>query len=89
MAFDKNNLSAIAHANGFTLYHYKTGDTAATVDTAGYFNEAVKQLRVGDMMMCNTGIGGTPAHGIIVVLSNDGSAVDVGDATALGGSDTD
>ncbi|WP_341909669.1 hypothetical protein [Ferrovibrio terrae] len=89
MALNANNLSAIGYANGFTLWHYTTSDTAATVDTAGYFNGVAGQVRVGDFIMCNTGVGGTPAHGFVVVLSNDGSTVDVGDAVALGGSDTD
>ena len=40
MAYNSSNLSALTYANGFTLWHYKTNDTAAVVDTAGYFNNA-------------------------------------------------
>ena len=31
-------LSVLAYANGFTLWHYTTTDSAATTDTSGYFN---------------------------------------------------
>ena len=40
MAYAPKNLSALAYANGFTLWHYKTPDQPAEVDTSGYFNDA-------------------------------------------------
>lgn len=89
MAYQSKNLGALAYANGFTLWHYTTTDTAATVDTAGYFNLASDMLRVGDMIMANVDTDGTPLHGQFVVLSNASGVVDVGDMTALGGTDTD
>ena len=61
MAYDASNLSALTYANGFTLWHYKTPDTATVVDGGGYFNEAASMLRVGDFVFANTGIGGTVA----------------------------
>ena len=51
MAFKSKDLSVLAYANGFTLWHYTTVDLAADVDTAGYFNTACDMLRVGDMIM--------------------------------------
>jgi hypothetical protein len=89
MAYDGKNLSVLAYGNGFTLWHYKTSDTAATTDTTGYFNEAAGMLRVGDFIFANVGVGGTPQHGLFVVLSNAAGVVDVGDMTAFGGTDTD
>lgn len=89
MPFLSKNLSVLAYANGFTLYHYTTPDTAATVDTAGYFNSASTQLRVGDRIMASVDTDGTPGYGDFVVLSNSGGVVDVGDMTAVGGTDTD
>lgn len=89
MAFERKNLSSLAYANGFTLYHYSTTDTAAVVDTEGYFNAAADQLRIGDRIMATVDTDGTMAHGDFVVLTNDGSTVDVGDMTAVGGTDTD
>lgn len=35
MAYNAKNLSVLAYANGFTLWHYTTTDTAADVDTDG------------------------------------------------------
>jgi len=37
---DKQNLSVIAYANGFTLWHFLTTNTAAQVAAASYFNKA-------------------------------------------------
>lgn len=89
MAYDSNNLSALTYANGFTLWHYKTDDTAAVVDTAGYFNVAAGMLRVGDFIFGNFDLDGTPSHGLMVVLSNAGGVVDVSDAVVFGGGNTD
>ncbi len=89
MAFEAKNLSGLAYANGFTLWHYKTNDTAATVDTSGYFNDAAGQVSVGDFIIANVDQDGTPGHGLFVVLSNASGVVDVGDMTAVGGTDTD
>lgn len=89
MAYQSRDLSVIAYANGFTLWHYTTEDAAGTVDTAGYFNDASDMLRVGDMILANTDTGGGLSSGILHVSANDGSTVDVDDLTAVGSSDTD
>lgn len=89
MAYDSKNLSVLAYANGFTLWHYTTTDVATVVDTAGYFNAAVDLLRVGDMVMANADTGGTPAHGVFVVNANASGTVDVADLTAFGTADLD
>ena len=85
MAYDSNNLSALTYANGFTLWHYKTPDAAAVVDTSGYFNEAAGMLRVGDFIFANTGTTG----GVFVVNANAGGVVDVADITGFAAADTD
>lgn len=84
MAFDPAGLSALSYANGFTLWHYRTADTAADVDDIGYFNEASKMLRIGDFIFGNTGVGATPTHGVFVVLFNEDGVVDVSNATPFG-----
>lgn len=89
MAFKSKDLSVLAYANGFTLWHYTTEDTAATVDSADYFNDAADMLRVGDMLFANVDTDGTPAGGIFYVNANASGAVDVADMTQIGGSDTD
>jgi hypothetical protein len=89
MAYDSSNLSALTYANGFTLWHYKTNDIATDVDTAGYFNDAAGMLRVGDFIFGNFDLGGTPSHGVMIVVSNVGGVVDVSNAVAFGGANTD
>lgn len=88
MAYKSRDLSVIAYANGFTLWHYTTTDTAATVATEGYFNDASDMLRVGDMVLANTDTDGSLASGILHVSANSGGTVDVDDLTAVGASDT-
>ena len=89
MAYVPKNLSVLAYANGFTLWHYTTADTAAVVDSANYFNGASEMLRIGDMILANVETGGTMKAGIFLVNANSGGAVDVADITGVGGTDTD
>ena len=89
MAFLSKDLSVLAYANGFTLWHYTSVDPAATIDTAGYFNSAADMVRVGDMVMANTDTDGTPSSGIYLVNANTAGVVDVADMTAIGAVDTD
>lgn len=100
MAFDITYLVPITHQGkkgaASTIWSYWTLDTAATVDTAAYFNSASKLLQVGDQILrttWSTGIG--PSAGTIstqgthIVLSNASGVVDVADTTAGTVTDTD
>ena len=91
MAYTHPSLHRVGPANSDapTIWTYSTTDTAATVDSAQYFNDAVEDLTVGDFIFAATDTGGTPAYGIFVVSSNDGTDVDVDDITTVGGTDTD
>lgn len=89
MAYSPNNLSALAYANGFTLWHYKTPDLGLDVDTAGYFNDAAAMLRAGDFIMANANIGSTVQSGVFIVKSNTGSVVDVANIADLGALNSD
>ncbi len=89
MAYQSKDLSVLAYANGFTLWHYATADAAAEVDTGGYFDGAADMLRAGDMILANVDTDGTPGAGIFVVSSSSGGEVDVSDITSVGASDTD
>ena len=54
MAFQNKNLSVIAYANGFTLWHYSSSDnTLAEIETDGYFNPIDKLCAVGDIIIIN------------------------------------
>jgi len=88
MAYHSKDLSVLAYANGFTLWHYTTTDTATTVDTSGYFNAASTMLRVGDIVVANVDTAGTMKAGLFLVSANTGGVVDVNDLTQIGGTDT-
>ena len=51
MAFAIRDLSVLAYANGFTLWHYKTRDALASTVAPGYFDQAADMLASGDIMM--------------------------------------
>ena len=90
MAYASKDLSVLAYANGFTLWHYTTPDAATDVDTAGYFNGAAGLLRAGDMLLANCAAGTvTPAAGMLVVASSSGGAVDVANLTPFGAANSD
>ena len=59
MSYNAQDLSVLAYANGFTLWHYRTSDAASAVDTQSYFNEAGDVFRAGDMILANIGAGGS------------------------------
>lgn len=89
MAYRSKDLSALAYANGFTLWHYRTSDGAADIDNAGYFNGASRMVRVGDFIMVNAGVDGVPSYGVMVVASNANGSVDVTNLTSFGAFNTD
>lgn len=90
MPFDKVNW-ANGHnaANAPAIHTYKTTDTQATVNTAGYFNSVASEVRVGDLIYAYTDTGGTPAGILFAVNANSGTVVDVTDGLAIGTTDTD
>jgi len=58
--FAIRNLSVLAYANGFTLWHYKSEkDRLAEITKLGYFNEAEDMLTKGDIIIVTGSDGGT------------------------------
>lgn len=55
MAFQHKNLSMIAYANGFTMWHYKTEDKLDDVLNEGYFGDSTILMNTGDMFVLNLG----------------------------------
>ncbi|MBP5485387.1 MAG: hypothetical protein J6Y07_01630 [Alphaproteobacteria bacterium] len=53
MAFQNKNLSVIAYANGFTLWHYVESATLATITASGYFNAVGTLMNTGDIVIIN------------------------------------
>jgi hypothetical protein len=59
MAFAIRNLSVLAYANGFTLWHYKAGrDRLFHVEKLDFFADAADMLAEGDIMMISAADGG-------------------------------
>lgn len=75
MAFVASDLSVLAYANNFTLWHFVTAD--ADVTSSGYFDKAADMLRVNDLIIANVDTDGTPATTFYVVTANSGSSVTI------------
>lgn len=89
MAFDAANLTRLAGGSGVSLWHYTTADTIATVNTAGYFNNAANMVKLNDVIITVTSTGGTPVVSHTYVNANNGSTVDVVDGVAITNTDSD
>jgi hypothetical protein len=88
MAFAIAGLSLLATANGFSLWVYTTTDSIATMNTASYFTgDAVNFLNVRDVIICMD--TSTPTTSFCLVLSNDGTDVDISDGTTIAETDGD
>lgn len=68
MAFQNKNLSVIAYANGFTLWHYKENATLATITASGYFSSLKTLMNSGDIILIN----GSNGTAIKVVAISEG-----------------
>ena len=51
MAYSASDLSVLAYANGFTLWHYKGSDSENAQKAGNFFNNAYDVLRQGDVIM--------------------------------------
>jgi hypothetical protein len=69
------------------LWVYTSEDAIATVNTAGYFNDASDLLTVRDIIFAID--TNTPTSHIISVLSNASGVVDVSDGLAITETDSD
>lgn len=62
MDFAIRNLSVLAYAQGFTLWHYKApAARLETLATPGFFDNACDLLVAGDMVMMSASDGGRVA----------------------------
>ncbi len=59
MTFAVRNLSVLAYAQGFTLWHYKApASRIEDVSAPDYFEPASEMLATGDMLMVSAADGG-------------------------------
>lgn len=70
--FIARNLSVLAYAQGFTLWHYRAETGIADACSPDYFDEASDLLALGDMMLVSAADGGkvlfaNPAKGRLLM----------------------
>ena len=73
MAFQNKNLSVIAYANGFTMWHYKEDATLATITASGYFSSLKNLMNTGDIILIN-GSNGSAIK--VITVTESGVTVD-------------
>jgi len=98
MAFILENLNPVGgqsrRGKSSQIWSYWTLDATATVDTAGYFNNAADLLSVGDIIYrvswtTAVGTGTISTYGTHIVNSISAGVVDVTDTTTGTVTDTD
>lgn len=90
MAYSSTGLVTVCASkagNAPSMYLYKTADTQATVNTAGYFNSLSSMLSVGDIIFVYDTT--TPSLVLTYVVSNASGVVDIADGTTVSATDTD
>jgi hypothetical protein len=75
MSLALSDLSVLAYANNFTLWHYKTMDDAVT--TSNYFDNASDMMNVNDLVIANVDTNGTPVTEFYIVTDITSGAVTV------------
>ena len=89
MAYTASSLTNLATGSGLNLWHYTTADTIATVNTAGYFNDAIGMIRANDIIIAVTSTGGTPVVSLVYAKDVSSTAIDVTDGLTVTATDTD
>lgn len=74
MAFQSKDLSVLAYANGFTLWHYTTPDP---VPGDGYFDNGSDMVRTGDFINTNFATGEDEGAALLVITKNADGCVSV------------
>ncbi len=59
MAFSQCNLSVLAYANGFTLWHYSAGAESSAASGDEFFDGARDLVSAGDIVMVSGESGGS------------------------------
>jgi len=95
MAFNSTNFQPIGGqskaGNAPQIWSYTTTDSAATVDTSGYFNAVASLVKVGDVIWrvtTSSGAVSTVGQHVVMTVSAAG-VVDVSDTSALTVTNTD
>ena len=91
MAFTRDSFartSSSGNTNANATWMYTTLDAIAVVVAVDYFLEAIRELRVNDVITVVSSTGGTPAVTFTYVNANDGVTIDVVDGLLIPATDT-
>ena len=77
MAYNPRDLSVVGYANGFTLWHFRSGDPAGEILGRRYFDPSSEMLRAGDFIFVNLEDDAQSRGGILTVESIAGGSVRV------------
>lgn len=75
MSYSNQNLSVLAYANNFTLWHYTTADESIAGE--GYFNNANDMLRKNDLIIASYDTDGLNETKLFVVTGNENNVVKI------------
>ncbi len=86
MALQTKDLSVLAYANVFTLWHYTTTNSAValTKEGPGYFDPAHAMLRADDIILANARADGRPCAAMLMVAGNESDKIAVTELTGPG-----
>ena len=70
MPYTARDLSVLAYANGFTLWHYRSPDILSRLMSDDYFTPGREMFRLGDFLMVNAGDQGATL--MVARRDNDG-----------------
>lgn len=69
---DVRDISRLCYGNGFTLWHYKAGETpSAAIVSDGFFNDACGLFATGDMVL----VSGNGFGAVHFVVRSDADGV--------------
>lgn len=72
MDFAIRNLSVLAYAQGFTLWHYRAGTLRLDrVAERGFFDDAADMVAVGDILLASAAEGGR----VLFIAGTEGGVV--------------
>ena len=76
MTYDASTMRLMGGVPGQQLFLYRCADAVASVDDAGYFNNAIEEynLSTGDIILTVTGFGTAPALSALVASVSAGVA---------------
>jgi len=69
--YNSKDLSVLAYANNFTLWHYVTTDKMTTILEANYFNNSADMFNVNDLIICQADTDGEAETKHLIVTGSD------------------